>query len=64
MWSESLKIRLGMTAVWLALAACLLLAARLMTPASAAIVPVEMQHAPTAVRMVDHPVRPIAEDAS
>jgi hypothetical protein len=64
MWSESLKIRLSMTAVWLALAACLLLAARFTTPASATAVPTDVRQAPIAVPMVDEPATLIAKDAS
>lgn len=63
MWIESLKIRLSMTAVWLVLAACLLIAARFMTPASASVVPADAHGEPIAVSVVDQRVTVAAEDA-
>jgi len=66
MWSESLKIRLTMTAGWLVLAACLLLVARLTGPVSPSILsasPADMGPAPTSVRMVDQSTAPTADDA-
>lgn len=66
MWTESLKIRLSMTAVWLALAACLLLAARFMTPASGSVpsvAPTDVSTTPVAVRVADPAPVPISENA-
>lgn len=64
MWSESLKIRLGMTAAWLALAASLFFAAQFDPSMSSAISSAEaMETIPQPVAVVDHAVAPAAEDA-
>jgi hypothetical protein len=66
MWSESLKIRLGMTAGWLAMAACLLLAARLGGPVSASVSSMASpgpDQAAADVRMVSHSKAPTLDDA-
>ena len=63
MWSESLKIRLSMTAVWLTLAACLLIAARFMTPAAASVVPADAQREPVGVPVAEQPITLAAEHA-
>ncbi len=66
MWSESLKIRLSMTAAWLTLAACLLLVARLTAPipgSVSSVPPAASSEAPMAVRVVDHSTASTANDA-
>ena len=64
MESGSLKIRLGMSAAWLAMAALLLLAARVTTPAPvASMTPERVEAAAPAVRLVDDAARRPVDDA-
>ena len=66
MWSESLNIRLSMTAAWLVLAACLLAAARFAAgdPASlSSVAPVIDSATPAAIQLSDRSVSISPEDA-
>jgi len=66
MWSESLNIRLSMTAAWLVLAACLLVAARFAAGDSASlssVAPGIDSTTPAAIQLSDRSVSISPEDA-